>query len=104
MLDYAGVFAPSFRRLLGQPGVERGELPRGVLFSGGRDFGDVVHEPLALLVIEQTEEIAGLGVVVIADAMIVALGVAGVKIALTPLANASSKSRLISVRTFCARR
>ena len=39
--------------------------------------GDVVHEPLALLVIEQTEEIAGLGVVVIADAMIVALGIAG---------------------------
>ena len=31
-------------------------------------------------------------------------GVAGVRIALTPLAKQSSKSFLISVRTFCARR
>ena len=31
-------------------------------------------------------------------------GVAGVRIAVTPLAKQSSKSFLISVRTFCARR
>jgi hypothetical protein len=33
-----------------------------------------------------------------------AVGVAGVRMASTPLANASSKSRLINVLTFCARR
>ena len=33
-----------------------------------------------------------------------AVGVAGVRIALTPWAKQSSKSRLMRVRTFCARR